>query len=154
MNATTRMGPWQVGHASGLENLLQQRPATGGFDQRQPRRGDDCGRPVRCCGRRLFPHAPGAEGVPAVVPRRDVALVLLHSAADATAVQWWQERLRAWGDVCDRECLSATPTGYRRRRCSERRRSEPNRLIARANRGFGVMADSYAWRAVGSDIRT
>ena len=21
MNATTRMGPWQVGHASGLENL-------------------------------------------------------------------------------------------------------------------------------------
>jgi len=50
-------------------------PSGGWPRRRQPRRGDDRGRPVRCRRLRLPPHAAGAIGIPAVVPRRDVPLV-------------------------------------------------------------------------------
>jgi hypothetical protein len=59
-----------------LKDLLKEGcPPAGGLDRRQPWGGDDRGRPVRYGGRRLVPHATGAVGIPAIIPRRDMAKV-------------------------------------------------------------------------------
>jgi hypothetical protein len=59
-----------------LEDLLEEgRPAATGLGWRQPWRGDDGGRPVGSGRRRLLAHAPRTVGIPAVVPRGDVALI-------------------------------------------------------------------------------
>ncbi len=59
-----------------LKDLLEERrPPAGGLCRRQPRCGNHRRRPVRRCGRRLPPRAPWAIGIPAIVPRGDVALV-------------------------------------------------------------------------------
>jgi len=59
-----------------LEHLLQQgRPPAGGFGRRESWRGDDQGWRIGCGGLGLTPHPARTVGVPAVVPRGDVALV-------------------------------------------------------------------------------
>jgi hypothetical protein len=59
-----------------LEHLLQQgRPPAGGLGRRESWRGDDQGWRIGCGGLGLTPHPARTVGVPAVVPRGDVALV-------------------------------------------------------------------------------
>ena len=92
MHAMIRIGPRHVGHASGSTSKIcgrraaQRRAASGGVGRRQPWRGDDGGRPVRGGGRRFISHAAGAVGVPAVIPRGDVALVTLMTSTYVAAI--------------------------------------------------------------------
>ena len=78
MNATTRMGLWQVGHASGSTSKIccrraaHQRVTSVGASRGA---GDDQGWRIGCCGLGLTPHSARKVGVPTVVPRGDVALV-------------------------------------------------------------------------------
>ena len=78
MTAMIRMGPWHVGQASGStsKELLQEgRPPAGRFRGCQPWGGHDHRRPLRRS--RLGPAARAARpvGIPAIVPRRHVALI-------------------------------------------------------------------------------
>ena len=77
MKATTRMVPWHVGHASGVdfEELLQERrPPACGLGRRQSWFGND--RRCTCLGRLfLAAHAARVVGIPTVLPCGDVTLV-------------------------------------------------------------------------------
>jgi hypothetical protein len=59
-----------------FEDLLKQgRPPAGGLGRRQPWRRDEGERPFPRGRHHLLPHATRPIGIPAVVPRRDVARV-------------------------------------------------------------------------------
>ena len=86
-----------------LKDLLEQRrPPAGGLGGRQPRRGGDHGRRSGRDGLSLTSHPPRAIGIPAVVPRRDVALVgdvHEHPGEELQPVHRLGARRRAFGLV-------------------------------------------------------
>ncbi len=78
MNAMIRMGPRQVGHARGSTSKScwsRGCPPAGGLRRRQPWCGDDRGRRIGDGGLGLPPHGTRSIGIPARVPRGDVARV-------------------------------------------------------------------------------
>ena len=88
-----------------LEDLLEERrPPAGGLRRRESGRRGDGGWPRPVCGgeRRLVPRAPRAVGIPAIVPRGDVALVgdvHQHPGQERERVDGLGARRRALGLV-------------------------------------------------------
>jgi hypothetical protein len=86
-----------------LKDLLEERrPTAAGLGRRESGRGDHGGWPVRGGGCRLVPHATGAVGIPAIVPRGDVALVgdvHQHPGQELERVGGFGARRRALGLV-------------------------------------------------------